>query len=346
MKKQLTIIAMLCAAFMSAHAQNINEAAAEAARTLTSAQETSAPAPKPQYWTKTLLTKIDFGQTSFSNWVAGGYNTVTLASYIDGNANYKKDKLSWTNRLQLDYGFIYSEDKPILQGNKDRIYFESKVGYVAAKNLNYTAAFNFKTQFANNYNYTTPSSEMLDSMSPHEAWRKSRKLKAGTFAPAYIDLGFGVDWIPSKWLTVNLAPITGGLVITRIPELRSTYGMELKDAYVDYDGEILPEYYRPMRFELGAQLKTDIKININDKFKYSTQLVLFSDYLDKPLNLRVNWDNMITWQLAKYIALTVTTNLIYDDKVHIMDDDGVARRKLQFKEYVGFGFSYIFPAAK
>lgn len=346
MKGKITFAIMLAVACAHAGAQNINDAAAEAAKTLMEAQETGTPAPKPQYWNRSLLAKLDFGQTSLTNWVAGGYNTVTLASYVDANANYKRDKLSWTNRLQMDYGFIYSADKPIIQGNKDRFYFESKLGYVAARNLNYTASFNLKTQFANNYKYGTPSSEMLETMSPHEAWKKSRELKAGSFAPAYIDLGLGVDWVPGNWLTVNMAPLTGGLVIVNIPGLRSTYGMELKDEYRETAEEIRPEFYRPVRFELGAQLKADIKVNINETFKYSTQLVLFSDYLDKPQNMRVNWDNMITWQLAKYIAFTLTTNMIYDDKVHIADEGGVLRRRLQFKEYVGFGFSYSFSSAK
>ena len=51
-------------------------------------------------------------------------------------ANYAKGKMLWNNRLQLDYGFLYSADKPILQKSKDRIYLESKWGYeTAVKNL-------------------------------------------------------------------------------------------------------------------------------------------------------------------------------------------------------------------
>ena len=39
------------------------------------------------------------------------------------------------------------------------------------------------------------------------------------------------------------------------------------------------EAYRCARFEFGAQLKVDIKVNINDNFAYTTQIVLFEDYL-------------------------------------------------------------------
>ena len=90
---------------------------------------------------------------------------------------------------------------------------------------------------------------------------------------------------------------------------------------------------------------------INDNFAYSTQLVLFSDYLDKPQNVRVNWDNRIDWKIAKYFSLTLTTNLIYDDKVMVKTDqilekypDG--KKMIQFKESLAFGFSYTIASRK
>jgi len=64
-------------------------------------------------------------------------------------------------------------------------------------------------------------------------------------------------------------------------------------------------------------------------------LVLFSDYLDHPQNLRVNWDNKIAWQIAKYFKLGFSTWLIYDPIVLI---DGVQR--VQFKEFTSFTFTY------
>ena len=51
------------------------------------------------------------------------------------------------------------------------------------------------------------------------------------------------------------------------------------------------------------------------------------------------------WKLAKYFALTVSTNMIYDPLVKVKDTDadGVADVKgVQFKEYLEFGFTYTF----
>ena len=79
--------------FMSASAQDITDAqkaAEEAARAIAGAPQAEVKVPRPKYWTNSLLTKIDFGQTNLTNWVAGGYNSVTLKSFIDATANYKK----------------------------------------------------------------------------------------------------------------------------------------------------------------------------------------------------------------------------------------------------------------
>jgi hypothetical protein len=107
------------------------------------------------------------------------------------------------------------------------------------------------------------------------------------------------------------------------------------------DPALIGQYYKGARFELGAQLTADARVNINNNFSYSSQLKLFSNYLDKPLNMRVNWDNRFDWKLAKYFSLTVTTNLIYDDKVMIFSEkDGQTKQRVQFKESLAFGFTW------
>ena len=68
----------------------ILDEAAEAVASAPRVDEETVPAPK--YWSKSLMTKLDFGQTSLTNWTAGGYNTITLKSFIDGNMNYKKEQ--------------------------------------------------------------------------------------------------------------------------------------------------------------------------------------------------------------------------------------------------------------
>ena len=340
----LTLIAAGLAVMASA--QNTQEAAAAAAAALSAADDVPVPVEKPRYWTNTILTNINFGQTYLSQWAAGGYNNVSLAGNVDASANYAKDKLIGTNRLQLDYGFLYSADKPIIQKNKDRIYLESKWGYeTPVKNLAYSASFDFKTQFDNNYGYGTPKSDGSNEPTVQD-WLNARTLKSGLFAPAYINLGIGALWTPAPWFSLNVAPLSGGAVIVSIPELRKTYGMDLRAA--DLDASV-GDNYRPVRMEFGAQIKADAAWVINDAFSYTTQLALFYNYLTPKVEPRITWDNKVFWKLAKYFALTVSTNLIYDPRVLVRDTTGDGKpdtKGVQFREFMEFGFTYTITNKK
>ena len=330
------------------------KAAAEAAKAVSAAPEAVQKVEKPKYWQESLKTNVTLGQTNLTNWAAGGDNTVSLAAYIDGNANWKKGDMFWNNRLQLDYGFLWASSKPILQKNTDRIYLESKWGYKApsTKYLYFSANYDFKSQFTTGYDYKTPTVEGLEGMDRNEQvnhWKDARVLKSGFLAPAYTNLAVGIDLKPANWISLNIAPVTGGVVIVRDELLRKNYGMHLKKEWegvtegVPTDGS----EYRSARFEFGAQVKADIAVNVNENFKYTSQLVLFSNYIDHPENIRVNWDNRFDWKLAKYFSLTLTTNMIYDDKVLIYSEaDGLTKQRIQFKESLLFGFTWTIASKK
>ena len=339
MKRFFTIAALF--ATLVAGAQNTQTAVAEAAAALSAAEDVPEKVEKPRYWTNQLVTNINFGQTFLSQWAAGGYNNVSLSGTIDGSANYAKGKLIGTNHLVLDYGFLYSADKPILQKNKDRILFESKWGYeTPVKHLAYSASFDFRTQFDNNYDYKTPAADGTDEPSVQD-WLDARKLKSGLFSPAYINLGIGVLWTPAPWFSLNVAPLSGGAVIVSIPELRKTYGMELVDGN--------ETEYKNHRMEFGAQLKLDMGWVINEVFSYTTQATLFYNYLTPKVEPRITWDNKISWKVARFFAINLSTFMIYDPCVLVrasqkggaLDSKGV-----QFKEFFELGFTYSIATKK
>lgn len=370
MKKLLLTLVALAACMSLSFAQDSDavKAAEEAAKALYDARNADAAAKpkKADYWAKSLMTNINFGQTSLTNWAAGGDNTYSLKGYIDANANYKNGDQFWNNRLQIDYGFIYASSKPLLQKSDDRFYFESKYGYQVKKNLFLSANYNFKSQFTKGWTYATPgplpdggSIDELSHKEQVEAWRNARVAKSGFLSPAYTNLALGIDWKPSNWLSVNFAPLTGGYVIVNDPLFRKAYSMAVKKEYAELDpssteyADLLAsgELYRGGRFELGAQVKIDAKVLINDNFAYTTQLVLFSNYLRRPQVPRVNWDNRFDWKLAKYFSLTLTTNLIYDETVMIKSEKDLTefpegKARVQFKESLALGFTYTIATKK
>ena len=112
------------------------------------------------------------------------------------------------------------------------------------------------------------------------------------------------------------------------------------------------------RWELGAQLKMDAKVAVKD-FTANTTLTLFSDYLNNPLNIKVNWDVNITAQLTKFLGVTLRTYFIYDDNIKniekkdsngniVLNEQGkaVMISGVQFKEISSLSFTYTFGGSK
>ena len=335
MRKALILTAALWTACFGTLAQDdVQKAAAEAAAAFSEAPEAEEVVEKPSYWTTFAVFDLGFNQTSLWSWAAGGYNSATLRAGIDANANYARELATWNNRLQLMYGFLWSADKEnLIQKSADLMQFESRFGYMTSETSKwkYTADLTFKSQFTDSYD-----SYKQDG---NGAWTGT--LKSGLFAPGYLTFGIGMAWDPAPWFDLNISPVTGGYTFCSIPELRKGYGMKLRDP--SFNPEVGDSYYGAL-FQLGAQVKMNLKTSINDIFSYETQLILFTDYLNHPFVWnRVNWDNKFGFLVGKYIKLALDTWLIYDPVVLIANKDGNdLRQRVQFKEFFSFTFTYTF----
>lgn len=317
--KLVTFIIFFCSASLSAQTDQ------KQGRRLNSAQELGLiivtnhetphidyePVQQPKYWTNGMLNQIGFSQVSLTNWAEGGYGSLSMNGYVNMHANYKKGNLFWENRGEIAYGFIQSLTKnERFKKSEDKIILDSKWGYRAIDNLYFSALSNFRTQL-------TPSYKWVDET--------TKTMLSNILAPAYATLGLGVEYKPIKAISINFAPLTGKLVIVAPQELREKYGNRIDQT---------------VRAELGAQLKTELKASISKNIKIETTLTLFSDYLDKIKNVKVYWDTKTDFIINKYFSTTLRSNLIYDDKIKIMGDDGIARPKVQFKEVFSLTFTY------
>ncbi|MCR4859866.1 MAG: DUF3078 domain-containing protein [Bacteroidales bacterium] len=334
MKKIALFLATLGCSFAAFAQDDVQKATAAAAAAFTQeAVEQQAEVQKPKYWTSYIDLNLGFNQTSLWSWAAGGYNTATLQAGIDANANYAKDLATWTNRLQMMYGFLWSADKEnLLQKSADRLMFESRFGYktAAESKWKYSADLTLLSQFTDSY----------DSYKQNATTGKwDGTLKSGFFAPGYLTFGVGMAWDPVPWFSLNISPLTGGYTFVTIPELRKAYGMKLRSS--ELDPLVGTNYYNAL-FQLGAQIKMNLKASLNDVFTYETQLILFTDYLNHPFAWnRVNWDNRLGLKLGKYIKLALDTWTIYDPIVLITDKDGLnPTQRVQFKEFFSFNFIY------
>jgi len=178
------------------------------------------------------------------------------------------------------------------------------------------------------YNKSNPDFPLKDIAYDDKGYKYSASdttLVSQFAAPFYSTLAFGLEYKPFDWISVNFAPLTGGVVVVTRPELRTKYGNK-EDQKV--------------RKEFGTQLKVNLAKEIVKNVKLTTDLTLFSDYLNDPQNIKVNWDLSLSMQVNKLLSANIRTNLIYDDKIKIADQDGNAAPRVQFQEVLSIGLSY------
>jgi hypothetical protein len=277
-------------------------------------------------WQKGGVVMINFGQTSLSNWARGGENTISGNSILNFFAYYRKNTLTWDNTVDLAGGYLRQGS----QGRKtdDRFEFSTKIGMEASKNWYYSGLISFRSQFFPGYNYPNDSVKISDF-----------------FAPAYIITAFGMDYKPGKLFTAFIAPLTGKITIVGIQRLADAGNFGVEPA--KYEGDVkIKDGYR-VRQEFGGYVRVGFQKDIMTNVNLNTKLELFSNYINNPQNVDVNWQVLLSMKINKYIGATFTTTLIYDDDVHykINNSAGIIEDKgprTQFMEVLGVGLSYKF----
>jgi len=259
-------------------------------------------------WKTGGLFSFNVSQASLSNWAAGGDDYSLAAGVaISGFAFYKKGKHSWDNIVNFNFGYVNTTS---LGGRKndDRFDFLSKYGHELSPKLNATLLFNFRTQFFDGFTYADANTKTFSS-----TW----------LSPAYTLLGVGLDWKPVKNMSIFLSPLTARVTIVQNKTLsaKGQYGVDTG---------------RTSKFQLGAFANIGYSANITKTLSYTGRLDLFSDYLNKPLNVAINMNNLFAVKISRVLFATWSFDLIYDDNVRQFGPNKDAAR-LQTKSLIGAG---------
>src|SRR5678810_424395 len=105
-------------------------------------------------WTKGGNFLLLFNQSTFTNWTAGGENTISGKWDFDYNLNYKKGDWTWDNKLIVSYGLNKVKSSAFVKKTDDRFEFNSLLGRQATGQWMYSIILNLKTQMANGYIYS------------------------------------------------------------------------------------------------------------------------------------------------------------------------------------------------
>ncbi len=279
---------------------------------------------KSQYWRYRTEASFSLNQGMVSNWVKGGENNISTALDITWFADYnnKSKLLSSANFARIKYGLIKSGSESIRK-NLDLLETNSKLNHKAFGKFDFSGIMLFKTQVSKGYNYpdTIPVSKLLN--------------------PAILTLGFGLDYKPNKKTSINLSPLS--YKATFVPDTsaieQTKYG-------------IAPD--RRSKHEPGASFMIMNEMRPMKNMTVTNRLQLFTNYVNNPLNIDVDWEMIIQANLNWFTDVRLNTHLIFDDdtktplfdkdKNPVMGEDGKQRKtaRVQFKELLGFSFIFRF----
>ena len=287
---------------------------------------------KPVYWKLGAESGINFTQGYLSNWVKGGESSVSALGDFTSFANYTKSKTKWENNFRIKYGIMKTGEKG-LRKNDDLWEINTKFGQKAfgklsremmkkngkesLKNWYYSFLVTLKSQIAAGYNYPNDSVIVSSFMSP-----------------GHLFFALGLDYKPSKTASLLISPITSKLTI-----VRDTINIDQTKYGLDPD--------RRIKSEMGGYVKAKFLLKFNDDISLDNKLTLFTNYLENPQNIDIDWEATLKMKINYNINATISTHLIYDDdiQVPIFDSEGIkigSGPRVQFKEIISIGFTYKF----
>lgn len=251
-------------------------------------------------WKKAGTFSFLFNQSSFSNWIAGGENSLAGTISINYDFNYKTDEWSWDNKIITKYG-ISNVSGTGTRKTDDLFEFNSLLGKKASKNWSYSFLLNLRTQFTTGYDYSTTP----------------RSATSEFFAPGYVTLGPGMVYKKGDNFSIHLSPATTKATFVS-NEFSGQYGTDLGET---------------SRYELGFYTAVYYKAKLMDNVTMENIFNAYSNYLEDPQNIDLNYQINFVMQVNKYLSTNLNLHMIVDDN---------ASSGVQFKQLFGLGVNYIF----
>jgi len=229
-----------------------------------------------------------------------------------GRATYnnKDANTQWINLARLKFGTIYTKEKGN-RINNDLLEVDSKYNRNAWGKIGMSASLYMKTQMAKGFNY------------PNDSVAISKFLNPGT-----ITVGLGAEYKPMEKTTINMAPLS----------YKTTFVLDT--AQIDQTRHGIAADKSAKR-EMGFQLVLYNEVKPFKDLTMINRVRLFSNYLDKPQNVDVDWEMILEQKINWFFTIRLNLHLIYDDDVRF-PVDGSTREvaKPQFKEFLGLTLSF------
>lgn len=284
----------------------------------------------PEGWTSGAGLGLDFAQLLQINPRQGaGQNRVGFGGAANYFAKYRRDRMAWDNLANWQFGIQRLGAGVIAQGNEDRripfqkaiddLRFNSKVGYQTSESSNffYAADMSFLTQLTPTYQGSDeyPGNFLTDITG-------QGNLLSKFFNPGTLNLSVGMDWKPNDKFSLYYSPI-GAKFIFVPDDFVASLGVHGNPV----EGNRDPDTGRFAQFDNNfSALGQTLRANYATKFlaergTFTSSMLLFSNYLENPQNIDVDWTNELALTIVAGLQAAVTVNVFYDDDVLVQITD-------------------------
>lgn len=295
------------------------------------AQAQIEPAPVKKdttYWRKKREFGLNFNQGSFSNnWQGGGVNNLGLGAFFNAKAEYRKERDSWVNDFQSQFGFQKIKNQEFRK-SIDRLFFDSKYGRKLGQDTiwAFVANLNVLTQFANGFDFNYA---YANQTYPHIS---------GLITPFFVTEAIGIEWRPTSFFNLNFLPgsvrhtILADQDLYREIDARNATEVEAGGTPYDFKNYGVKRGNRALTevalMQLVANFDKDVFKNVNLKFRYQA----FASFKDLGAI-----DNRLDAKITAKINRFINFNF---DLIALYDQDQVT--KIQYAQSMGLGFLYTF----
>lgn len=323
MKKQLFVSLFVASAVASGYAQGVKvDENNEVKSVVTSMAQSNADNVKTEIaadtaaWSFPGTLTLGAVQTSHNPYSVEGEGTVVGINFAATlNANYLRAKHKWDSKLELGYGTNFSKDyeaEPYWRKQSDELKLTTKYGYLADKNVYYTALATFESQFTPTYSYDVIDS-MTDDGFDFTGTNREERVDTGIVKnmfvnPAYAKLSLGLDikMADSLDFYFYVSPLTARWTFCENDVIAKNYSMEMIN-----DGDNI---YKNTRFEAGVLFNMNFSKKFTDVFTLNSSLEAFFAAYGKPRvyqlspnsarnNMLLDLNNVYSdWTDADYVA--------------------------------------------
>lgn len=279
-------------------------------------------------WTRGAGIGLDIGSLLLINPRAGaGDNRIGFGGAANYFAKYRMNKVAWDNIVSLNFSMqkigagllnpLVGQGKIPYQKNIDELRLNSKFGYKTAEESKfyYAADLAFLSQLTPTWSGNFMR-DVFDTGTP----------VSKLFSPATINFSIGLDYKPQDNLSIYFSPIALKTILVLDDDIAATPvfngdGLIVGSLHgnpIEGDGMGNVQSFENAFFAMGAALRTTYtKKLLGDKMSWTSNMLLFSNYLDKPQNIDIDWTNELAVTIIDGLQFSLTANLFYDHDVFV-----------------------------